>query len=223
MNGNTKQKAVPPRTLPWGARRRKSCSGQSVLEAALVIVIACLLAFGMLQVAQLMIAKSVMTYAAAAGARARTVGFNDFMTYKVVRVAAIPTAGALEYPVVMRSGHPGFWGTRSVGTVWNTALRGRGAVSPQLGTELPLIPLYLEAGEYGRLQRILRYERWPDLRHEESGSGSRMVHLRVEQQIPLVFPFHRAFILDDSVRVQSGEASRNHQISRGRHAELYLE
>jgi len=179
--------------LPWVERRRVRCAGQSVLESGLVIVIAALLGFGLLQVAQLMIAKGVLTYAAAAGARARTVGFNDFMVEKVIQVAAIPTAGAREYPIEMN-----------------------GSLDDQIG-------FYLAAESSGRLSAILQYERWPDLRFQESGTGSAMVHVRAEQNIPLVFPFHRAFYWDDSVLIQSGEADRNHLISRGRHADLYLE
>lgn len=211
-------------TEPWVARRCVCCGGQSILESTLVIVLISLVAFGVIQMAQLYVARSVLTYTAAAGARARSVGFNSFMVYKVVRVAAIPTAGALEYPIVPRdAAGAAFWGTRSAGTTWNTALRAGSPVSPQTAVEQALIPHYLEAEQTGQLNAILRYERWPDLKFHESLPSGRMVGVRVEQEIPLVFPFHRAFTIDDSVQIQSGDAKRSHFIRRGDHASLYLE
>ncbi|MDZ4198210.1 MAG: TadE/TadG family type IV pilus assembly protein [Kiritimatiellia bacterium] len=206
----------------WVRRRRRSGAGQAILESAMVIILASMLAFGLIQVAQLMVAKSVMTYAAGAGARARAVGFNEFMTYKVVRAAAIPTAGALEHPVVLRGGGS-FWGSRPVGRLWDTALRVGTPTSPQLAVEQPLIPLYLESDQYGRLNAILRYERWTDLQFFESGTASDQIELRTQQEIPLVFPFSRAVTLEDSVLIRSGDEASNHTVSRTRHSALYLE
>jgi hypothetical protein len=209
-----------------GARSRKdrSRSGQAILESALVIVLISLLAFGVIQLAQLYVARSVLTASAAAGARARSVGFNRFMVLKVARAAAIPTAGALEHPVVPRDpALAALWGTRSPGTLWNVALHGGGGVSPQAAVEIALIPHYLEADHAGRLNAILRYERWPDLQVQESLPSGRLVGVRVEQEVPLVFPFHRAFTADDSVRIRSGDPDQSHFITRGDHAEFYLE
>jgi hypothetical protein len=206
------------------ARRRRRCAGQAILESALVIVLVSMAAFGLIQLVQLYVARSVLTYSAAAGARARSVGFNRFMVQKVVRTAAIPTAGALEHPVIPRDpAGAAFWGSRSVGTLWNAALRGGGGVSPQAAIEQALIPHYLEADQPGRLNAILRYERWPDLQFHESQPGGQMIGVRVQQDVPLVFPFHRAFTTDDSIRIQSGDARQSHFITRGDHSALYLE
>lgn len=213
-----------PTAEPLRVRRDRARSGQAILESALVIVLISFVAFGVLQLAQLYVARSVLTASAAAGARARSVGFNQFMVQKVARAAAIPTAGAMEYPVVPRDpALASFWGSRSAGTLWSAALHGGGGVSPQAAVEIALIPHYLEAEHAGRLNAILRYERWPDLRIQQSLPSGGMVGVRTEQEVPLVFPFHRAFTTDDSVRIRSGDPDQSHYLTRGDHAEFYLE
>ncbi len=46
--------------------------------------------FGIFQISQIYAAKEIMMNAAVSGARARTVGLNEFMVYKVVRAASTP-------------------------------------------------------------------------------------------------------------------------------------
>jgi len=203
--------------------RRTARSGQAILEACFVIIVVALLFFALLQVSQLFTAKAVLTYAASAGARAKSVGFNDFMVSKVVRVAAIPTAGELVNPTVARGGGASFWGRARPGHAWNAALHAGTPYSPQYAIERSRIPLYLGTRWWSETDAVLEYARWPDLRWNESYAGDFLVRIRTGQKIPLVFPFARAFYAGDSVDIQSGDPDDRHYVTREAHARLYLE
>ena len=71
--------------------RRK---GQAMVETVVVMFFLCLAFFCVYEYANLLTAHTVVNYAAARAARARTVGFNDFMITKTVRVATAGVAGA---------------------------------------------------------------------------------------------------------------------------------
>ncbi len=189
-----------------------------------MIALLCLIFFGLLQVAQLYAAQAVLTYAAAAGARARAVGFNSFMTHKVVRVAAIPTAGALRNPTVTRGpGAVAFWRDASPDAAWRAAFRSGEPHSPQYEIERSRIPLFLGTRWWNEMDPVLEYERWPDLRWNDTMAGDFLVQVRTRQDVPLVFPFARAFYAADRVTLRSGEPEENHYITREAHANLYLE
>ncbi len=204
--------------------RKSTRSGQAILESLLVIALICLIFFGLLQVAQLYAAQAVLTYSAAAGARARAVGFNRFMTHKVVRVAAIPVAGALLNPRVMRGGGGAtFWGSASPDAAWRVAFRSGEPYSPQYEIERSRIPLFLGTRWWSEMDPVLEYERWPDLHWNDTMAGDFLIRVRTRQDVPLVFPFARAFYAGDRVTMRSGEAEENHYITREAHARLYLE
>ena len=67
--------------------------GQAMVETVVVMFFLCLVFFLVYEYANLLIAHTVVDYAAARAARARTVGFNDFMVTKTVRVATAGVAG----------------------------------------------------------------------------------------------------------------------------------
>lgn len=202
---------------------RNARAGQSLIEGSLVIVLACLVFFGLFQVSQLYASKQILTYAAAAGARAEAVGFNDFMIYKVVRAAAIPVGGRMLVPDVADDRVGPAWGGMTPGEAWEAGLRASPGRSAQLEAEQSRIPLYLGADYYSELGAILDYERWDDLRHSQRIGGDEMAEVRTRQDIPLTMPFHRTFYDGDAVRMQSGEAEDNHYVGRGAHYLLYLE
>ncbi len=64
-----------------------------MIETIVVLFFVCLVFFAVYEYANLLTARTVLDYAAARAARARTVGFNDFMVTKTVRVATMSTAG----------------------------------------------------------------------------------------------------------------------------------
>jgi hypothetical protein len=189
-----------------------------------VILVICLIFFGLLQVAQLYAAQAVLTYSAAAGARARAVGFNRFMTHKVVHVAAIPVAGALLNPQVARGGGAAtFWGSASPDEAWGAAFRLGEPHSPQYDIERSRIPLFLGTRWWNEMYPVLEYERWPDLHWDDTTAGDVFVRVRARQDVPLVFPFARTFYAGDRVTIHSGEADEHHYLTREAHARLYLE
>lgn len=204
------------------SRTRTSRSGQSLIESMIVVVIVCLIFFGLFQVSQLYAAKAVLTLAANATARARMVGFNDFMVYKVARAATIPNAGRIETPDVTRSGGmANFIQTETPGVVWDVALHAGQPSSPQYQAEWSRIPLYLSATRWGDLPAILDYANWDDVFYAEGSGSADLILARVRQDYELVWPFVRAFYADDRVRMDSGGASG--YVVREKHYPLYLE
>jgi hypothetical protein len=177
----------------------------------------CLLLFGLLQVSHLFAAREVLDYAAVAAARARAVGFNDFMVHKVHRVASIPNAGRLENPIFERSGSlVDRWRSDRPGALWAFSLASAPS-SPQYGIEQSRIPLYLGAERWGELQPILDYEDWDTVRLSRMlDTASETVHATMRQDVPLRHPFHRAYYAADEVEAR-GEAELDS------HYSLYLE
>jgi hypothetical protein len=182
-----------------------------------VLTLLCLVLFGLFQVSQGQVAQAVVEHAAVVAARARAVGFNDFMVYKVTRVATIPTAGRMTSPVPgASSADPDYWGTVRAGAAFEQALQAQPA-SPQFGIERSRIPLYLGAEHGGDLQAILDYDAWDTVSNPAlSDVGPDLVRARVRQQFPLRMPFHRAFYAADALDL-SGEARMDS------HYSLYLE
>ncbi len=194
-----------------------------MIEAAVVIAIACLIFFGLVQVSQLFAARAVTTYAAVAGVRARMVGFNTFMVYKVVRAASIPNAGAMTEPGYTRSGGGGVWGTARPGSLWDFAVRSGSPRSPQYSVEQSRIPLYLGAEYINDLDAILDYENWDGVSFSETTMGSDIVGMRTRQSYPLVFPFHRTFYRGDDVTLYSTTRGEGAHVLREAHYPSYLE
>lgn len=173
-----------------------SKAGQTLIESVLVIALICLIFFGLFEVSQLFAHKEVLDYAAGRGARAKTVGFNQFMVFKTVRVGAIPNAGRLI--------SPGY----------------NGGPASEYAVETPLIPLYLGSRNAGELPAIMNYEEW-DGSHDVTYASpvflaDGTLHMEVRQQVPLKYPFHRAFYADDSVDMTGQSRIDNHY-------ELYID
>lgn len=157
------------------------------------MALVCLCFFGVFQISQLFAAQEVLNYAAGRGARARTVGFNRFMVYKTIRVGAIPNAGRLVNPAY--SGGP----------------------SQEYALEAARIPLYLGGENWGRLDAILDYDAWDTIDAGTAFSmGDGTLRQKVDQDIPLRYPFHRAFYAADSMPL-SGTSDLDE------HYSLYLE
>ena len=189
-------------------------AGQALIESCLVIALLSLVLFGILQVARLAVARETLDYAAVAAARARIVGFNDFMIYKVARVANIPNAGRMETPDFERN-TGGAWGDLRPGTAWDVALRATPG-SPQYAIERSRIPLYLSAEHGGMLAAILDYEDWDGLRWFVGRPSDLAISMDTRQEVPLRTPFHRAYYAADEVTLEGTAILEDH-------AALYLE
>jgi len=84
------------RDMPSAPRkdvRRIGRRGQAMVETIIVMFFLCLIFFATYEYANILTAHTVLDYAAARAARARTVGFNDFMVTKTVRIATMSVAG----------------------------------------------------------------------------------------------------------------------------------
>ena len=145
----------------------------------MVIALICLVFFGVFQISQMFAAQEVLSYAAGRGLRAKTVGFNQFMVFKTVRIGAIPNAGRLI--------NPGY----------------AGGPAAEEALEHARIPLYLAGEEYGQLPAILDYEFWNTPNEIDAAAPvtglDGTLHLDISQDYPLQMPFHRAFYGGDSV------------------------
>lgn len=160
--------------------------GQAMVEACLVIMLLCLMFLGLFQVIQAYAFREVLDHAAARAARARAVGFNDWMVRKCMRVATIPNAGQLIQPAIS-SVDPALRraiDTLSPGDLWDFALTSS-PMSPQVATENALIPEYLASPHENQARQILDYEHWSDIWMYYSGVPEN-VAIRVRQDIPLM-------------------------------------
>ncbi len=126
------------RRIPFGGQggRRgvhtRARGGQAMLETVLAVLFITLMFLCVFQVAHMVTTKILLDHAAARAARARAVGFNDWMCLKSARVAMIPVAGPRTWP----------------------------AAEDGDRLESALVPIYMETDNEGMANGILEYERW---------------------------------------------------------------
>ena len=163
--------------------------GQTLIESCIVIGLICLLLMGLFQLAQLFVAQEILDYAAERGARAKAVGFNDFMVSKTVRIGAIANAGALTFP------------GRSGGGPWVQWTR----------HESPRIPHYLQADNW-ELDAILNYALWDTISWSCPAPEATHLHFEVHQAVPLMFfsNVFKAFFAGSTVPMQGVVDIENH-------------
>ena len=177
--------------------KRQACAGQAAIESIIAIGLILLIFIGIFELARLFAAEEILNYAAGRGARAATVGFNDFMIEKTVRVATIPNAGAMTVPAD-NIGLPGYW-----------------------AVEQERIPAYLGSRTWAEADDILNYERWPvsgysldggldRIRVENWNRDSSPLSVRVSQNIPVDSLLFNAFYPDDSVPLGGECRIENH-------------
>ena len=73
-------------------------SGQAMLETTLAVVFISFVFLTLFKLSSMLTDKILLEHAAMRVARARTVGFNDYMCRKSARVAVIPVAGRRTWP-----------------------------------------------------------------------------------------------------------------------------
>ena len=199
--------SAPP---PVPLRRSRSRAGQSLIESCLVVAILCLLLFGMLQVSHLYMISEVLDYAATAGARAHSVGFNPFMVQKTIQVAAIPAAGRLLNPALPAANGASPWATHRTGWLWDFALHSNPGSLQFDQIEKQRIPEYL-AANWDQLYGYLHYEAWDNLSVKSTiFETADSVEVRVQQNVPVRFPFHQAFYSADDILYEGRATLENH-------------
>lgn len=192
-------------------------SGQSLLESCVAIALISLIFFGLVQVARLFAAREILAYAAARAVRARTVGFNAWMTRKAVLVAAIPNAGRMVEPAFEHVDTPLRMAltTHRPGGLWDEVLRRGEPVSEQYAIERARIPEFLASGDGWQARYVLDYEDWdtvdgPAWGGDPGSSTGTLLVAHVNQDYPLWVPMHRLFYAADSVRLRAESALENH-------------
>ncbi len=202
-------------------------SGQALLESLIVIFILCIFLFGLLQAAIAFSGREILHHAAARAARARAVGFNDWMAYKAVRVASIPNSGAMIVPDFTPLGTSPLSGAARPGEVVDLAMASDAGVSQRAVLERVRIPAYLSSENYGRAEYILNYEEWErgsfsHSEHSASVLGQALTY-EVTQDFPLKMPMIE-FILPFTRRDENGFRRINvsGEATAGRHSDLYL-
>jgi len=214
-----------------GMRTMCSRSGQSLIEACMVIIVLCLIVFGVAQRSQMYMALEILDHAAVCGARARAVGFNDFMVQKTIRAAAIPLAGQMIQPSYVSNPYAIIPTQRPhVGGAWDTALRFRGG-SGQTRVEKIQLPYYLGSGDWGEAAGYLDYQlnyldkygakqrttRFQDLVNASLTENGASVTATVSHDFPLNFAFHRALYSGLDILPLQGKATIE------KHYDLYLQ
>ena len=113
-----------------------------MLETALAVLFITMMFLAVFQVAHMATARILLDHAAARAARARAVGFNDWMCLKSARVAMIPVAGERAWPQ-------------------------GGALS-----EASLVPIYMQTENRAMAGGILEYDGWRKMDLSvDSGAG----------------------------------------------------
>ena len=179
---------------------------------------------GLFQLSQIFVAREVLHHSAARAARAKTVGFNRFMVYKCMRVAAIPNAGKMIVPTFANQNEKlrAAIATSSPGQLWSDVLTRANDLdysTEQTELELALMPDFLASDNIARARFIMDYEDWDSVGYhdatpvlEDLSVGS-VLHSETSQTYPLKIPLHRAFYLSDSVNLSGDSYLENHYSS----------
>ena len=124
-----------------------SRAGQAAVETVLAVLVVTFVFLALFRLSHMLTGKILVEYAAMRVARARAVGFNDFMCRKAARVAVIPVAGKRLWPE---------------------------SDSFTYANELARVRTYLESPDGARAAGLLDYEHWKKL-SVDPGDGSRSV------------------------------------------------
>ena len=131
-------------------------SGQAMLETVIALVFVFFSVFSLIALSRMLMARIVLDHAAARAARARSVGFNDFMCRKAARAAMIPVAGRRLWPA--------------------RDFEGFG--------ELARVPVYLASRDESEARGVLEYEYWntSSLEIDDSALDVSSVKTRIEMR-----------------------------------------
>jgi hypothetical protein len=192
-------------------------AGQALIESFAVIVLLCLILFGIVQYVLMLTATEIVQYSADASVRARAVGFNRFMVYKVSRVASIPNAGLMRTPDRTVIGNQDLWNQQRAGEAFRTAIAANPRSRQYRDIEQYTIPLYLGTENWGTMYGLLDYEDWDTVSSPlYSGTTGTSVGVSIRQDFPLRMPLYRVLSEDESLPIRK-------EARLADHAALYLE
>lgn len=191
-------------------------SGQALLESFGIIMLLCMILFGMVQYVLMLTATEVVQYSADAAVRARAVGFNRFMVQKVTNVASIPNAGLMTHPERMTMGAGYYRGDFNTGVGFYRAVSENPGSAQYAEIERPTIPLYLGSESWGRARGLLDYRDWETVHAPLYSRQEGLLRVTVIQNYPLRIPMWSAFSRRDEIRIQR-------EARLADHAEHYLQ
>lgn len=122
-----------------------------MVETVLAVLAITFLFLVLFNLSHLLTGKILVEHAAMRVARARAVGFNDFMCLKTARVAVIPVSGKRLWPI---------------DESFSTA------------NELARVRTYLESPDAARANGLLDYENWRKMSVDAGDGGQSVVTLR---------------------------------------------
>ena len=174
----------------------------------------CLIFLGLFQVSRVVAARDILNHAAARAARARTVGFDDWMVWKVARVATIANAGLMLEPAYTNEA-PALQAALAddtPGDLWDQVLSG--SLWPlfiQAGLELARIPEYLGSQNSWQAQNLLDYSEWDSIEVDISGGPlAPLLTANVSQLYPMQVPGSGSFYADGHVPLHGTAEIENH-------------
>ena len=208
-----------------------------MIESILVILLACFIFFSLFQYVNLFASKLILSHSAARAARARSVGFNEWMVRKSALVAAIPASGRrLEPTSVPAEGtFTAALAKGDIGTVLERAFK-QNARSQSAAIEVNRVPQFMESVNEPSSRAVLRYERWEDtsVQIKEDTSlnpdSPAMLGVRVGQRHPLLLSLEsmeegefRPYATPDTDEAAEEDLSIASEYSIESHYPLYLE
>ena len=137
----------------------RSRAGQAAVETMLAVLVVTFVFLALFRLSHMLTGKILVEHAAMRVARARAVGFNDFMCKKAARVAVIPVAGKRLWPDSEKDDEPSGGGDASAHNDKAFTYRVR---------------TYLESPDEARARGLLEYEHWCKL-FVDPGDGLKSV------------------------------------------------
>jgi len=202
-------------------------AGQAMIESLIAIILICLIFFGVMQISQMVAAREILQHAAARGARAKTVGFNQWMVRKAIHVASIPVAGPMLTPHVDPRDPAiieAIRASRRHGDLvdpWLDIMAGRLVpTAARYRIEHALIPEFMWSANPERAREVLHYEAWEHSRIGYRVSGIPIggidppPPLRVTSWMNYTnwMPMKATYYSGDSVRLEGYNTLENHYL-----------
>ena len=132
---------------------RRLRRGQAAVETVLAVLIVTSVFLVLFRLSHMLTGKILLEHAAMRVARARAVGFNDFMCRKAARVSVIPVAGRRLWPAEGEFG---------------------------VSQEAARVRTYLESPDDARARGLLEYENWARLGVDPGDGGQSVVTLKTD-------------------------------------------
>lgn len=195
-----------------------------MVESIIAVFFILLLFLLLYQFADAMTAKIVLSHSAARAARARAVGFNDFMVRKTALSATIPVSGKRIIPTDAElgglTGEAAFkYDLEYTGAIIDLGMQ-MGAGDALASVEIARIPRYLAAYDGAEARGVLDYELW-DRTDVDVSDGGQTITARVRHSRPTIADF--SDIEGGSLENGYGEVEVEGEYKIESHYPLYLD